>query len=148
MIETVDFISQREMEQYAVKGGEAIISISDEGSVVLPVFCPYVRLRFYDCSPEIDSLYVPASNFYEHYEGVMTPAQALMARSFIDRLNCDEARYRLIVHCQQGRFRSAAIAQYVHEQSGAELLRSVSTRNEHVYQIMNDPNYVKSSKRD
>lgn len=142
MIESVDFLPQRDVECLVNDINLALISITDEGEARLPVCGHYIRLRFLDSSPEVDFSLVPREEFYEYWEGVMTPDDARMVLDFLQAIHCSSKKYRLIVHCHHGRYRSAAIAKFVHEEYGCPILKPIKTRNEHVYRLMLDPRYV------
>ena len=142
MIESVSFISQRDVQLLGPDSRLAIVSITDDADALIPQCDSYVRLRFLDISPDVNCGYIPTADFYSYHEGVMCPGQAVMLKMFLDRVMRAPHLDKLVVHCYHGRFRSASVALYLSEHYGVPIDRPVTHRNEHVYKILNDPYYV------
>jgi predicted protein tyrosine phosphatase len=116
-IEEVFFVSRQAAEALMFYPDTAIISITDPGKrlAALPVwFRQVLRLSFYDAVPGDDFIPIPVPGCFDH----------LMAReihAFVDALHRAPQNCRVVVHCEEGVSRSAAVALYVASTTGASL---------------------------
>lgn len=116
-IAEVSFVSRQAAEALMFHPDTAIISVTDPGKrqAALPVwFRQVLRLSFYDAVPGDDFIPIPVPGCFDY----------LMARSihdFVAGLHQAPARYRIVVHCEEGVSRSAAIALYIAGLTGAQL---------------------------
>lgn len=114
MLATIDFLSANAMERHAGDPGLAVISITDPGATpayLAPTFGPVLRMQFDD----VDTVGI-------HNGPDCRPFDDHLARStlsFLDSVNASMEQYGLIVHCEMGRSRSAAVAWFVACQFGS-----------------------------
>lgn len=105
MLEVVDFVSSARMESMGARPGIAVISINDPGSTlttIAPGFGPVLRLAFDD----LDTHDIEAAR----YGDVFIPSQAREIIDFLDACLRNPVVRGLMVHCEMGRSRSAAVA--------------------------------------
>lgn len=116
-ISQVSFTSREAAESLPGAPGMAVISITDPGSppaALSPCFGPVLRLAFYDAVPADDYLPAPCPGLFDH----------VMARevcAFIDRLQAARETYAVLVHCEYGISRSAAVALFIEAACGVPL---------------------------
>jgi predicted protein tyrosine phosphatase len=114
MIESVTFWSRGRAENTSFGMSDAVISITCPGQAAacfkgLP---ETLRLEFYD-------LIEPIPNVPEYGpDALFTPAQAQKIVDFVSRLHAEPETRRMVVHCEAGIRRSAAVALYVAEVAG------------------------------
>jgi predicted protein tyrosine phosphatase len=105
-IQAIDFVSRNTAESLHFTAEMAVISITDPGKRVAQLdawFSKVLRQSFFDAIPGDEFIPVPIPGCFDH-----RMAQEILA--FIDDLRLDSIAYHLIVHCEQGLSRSAAIA--------------------------------------
>ena len=107
MIQTIDFLSASRFEALQGDAGLAVVSITDPDSsdARIPAgFGPVLHLKFDD----LDEFSLSGGSVGQ----VFSPADAHEVTSFLDRIHRDQNNRGLIVHCEMGRSRSAAVAWY------------------------------------
>lgn len=116
-IEEVFFVSRHAAEALMFYQDTAIISITDPGKrlAALPVwFRRVLRLSFYDAVPGDEFIPIPVPGCFDY----------LMAKEihdFVVNLHRMPESCRIIVHCEEGVSRSAAVALFTAEMTGANL---------------------------
>ena len=116
-IKHVFFASRELAESLAGNPYMAVISITDPGTPEAkldPLFHHVLRLSFYDALPADEYLPAPMPGLFDH----------LMARSicdFVQELYAAPFEISVMVHCEYGVSRSAAVALFVEAYSGAPL---------------------------
>ena len=110
------FFTSRQLAE-SVQGREdmAVISITDPGmpeAFLDPAFQHVLRLSFLDAVGGDD--FIPAP-------GLFTPAMARSIASFVDTLQADARDFSVLVHCECGASRSAAVALFVESRTRAPL---------------------------
>lgn len=116
-ITDVFFTSRERAESFAGSPDTAVISITDPGSRqadLHPLFGPILRLSFYDAVPADEYLPAPFPGLFDHQ----------MAREVVDfiaELHNAKADLRVMVHCEYGVSRSAAVALFIEAYAGARL---------------------------
>jgi predicted protein tyrosine phosphatase len=116
-INEVYFVSRRAAEALVFYPDTAVISITDPGKrlAALPVWFRHVlRLTFYDAVPGDDFIPIPVP-------GCFSTAMAKDIHAFIQGLHTSPHTYRLIVHCEEGVSRSAAVALFAAEVTNAQM---------------------------
>lgn len=116
-IEEVAFVSRQTAEQLMFYPGTAVISITDPGKRLAALsvwFRQVFRLSFYDAVPGDEFIPIPIP-------GCFDSAMAHDIHAFVTKLHIENTASRLIVHCEEGVSRSAAIALFVAELTGAKL---------------------------
>lgn len=116
-IKQVLFTSRELAESLPGKPDTAIISITDPGSPdarLAPQFQHVLRLSFYDAVPADE--YLPAP-----FPGMFDYAMARQISHFVSTLHATPAEISMLVHCEYGVSRSAAVALFVEAYSGAPL---------------------------
>lgn len=113
----VYFVSRAVAEDLLFYPDTAVISITDPGKRVAALsswFRQVLRLSFYDAIPGDDFIPLPLPGCFDR-------EMARQILAFVDDLRCAEVRYRVVVHCEQGVSRSAAVALFVAAYAGAPL---------------------------
>lgn len=116
-ISEIYFVSREAAENLLFHPDAAVISITDPGKRVAALaawFRKVLRLSFYDAVPGDDFIPVPVPGCFDH-------RMARQIIDFIDELHGTSAAMKLVVHCEQGISRSAAVALFAAAYSGARL---------------------------
>ncbi|MRR50380.1 MAG: hypothetical protein EG825_05615 [Rhodocyclaceae bacterium] len=116
-ISEIFFVSREAAENLLFHPDAAVISVTDPGKRLASLavwFRQVLRLSFYDAVPGDDFIPVPVPGCFDH-------RMARQIIDFIDRLHTAPAALKLVVHCEQGISRSAAIALFAAAYSGAPL---------------------------
>lgn len=114
----VYFASREVAESLIGKPSMAVISITDPGSPEANLHAHFqhvLRLAFYDAVPADEYLPAPMPGLFDY----------LMARritQFVEELHAAPDEVSLLVHCEYGVSRSAAVALFVEACSGAPLI--------------------------
>ena len=107
MINDIDYLSSSRFEAMVGDPGLAVVSITDPGSsdARIPAgFGPALRLKFDDLDEESLAIGSTGHNF--------SAAEARIVVSFLDQMHSAPDIQGLVVHCEMGRSRSAAVAWY------------------------------------
>ncbi len=116
-IRQVSYTSRLHAESLAASPHVAVISITDPGTpeaALDPDFTDLLRLAFFDAVPADDYLPAPLPGLFDH----------IMARQigeFVGELHAAPAEFSLMVHCEYGVSRSAAVALFAAAYAGAPL---------------------------
>lgn len=116
-IRQIHYTSRERAESIAALPHMAVISITDPGTPEAqldPAFADVLRLSFYDAVPADEFLPAPIPGMFDH----------LMARrigNFVREMHAAPRDISVIVHCEYGVSRSAAVALFVEAFSGAKL---------------------------
>lgn len=116
-IRQVSFTSRLRAESLAASPHIAVISITDPGTPEASLdggFTDVLRLAFFDAVPADEYLPAPFPGMFDH----------LMARQigdFVRELHAAPADVALMVHCEYGVSRSAAVALFAAAYTGAPL---------------------------
>ena len=116
-IRQVSYTSRLHAESLTGSPHVAVISITDPGSdeaSLDPAFLDILRLSFFDAVPADEYLPAPLPGMFDH----------LMARrigDFVSELHAAPADVSVVVHCEYGVSRSAAVALFVSAYAQAPL---------------------------
>ena len=113
----VYFTSRKLAESLAGNPYMAIISVTDPGTPdarLDPLFRHVLRLSFFDAEPADE--YLPAP-----YPGLFDHEMACRIGDFVQALHSAPFEISVMVHCEYGVSRSAAVALFVEAYSGAPL---------------------------
>ena len=116
-ISSVHFASRELAESLAGNPEMAVISITDPttpAANLSPVFPHVLRLSFFDAVPADEYLPAPMPGLFDHH-------MAKEISRFVQTLIQAPVAYSMLVHCEYGVSRSAAIALFVEALSGAPL---------------------------
>jgi predicted protein tyrosine phosphatase len=116
-INEVFFVSRQAAEALVFFPDTAVISITDPGKrlAALPVwFRQVLRLSFYDAVPGDEFIPIPIP-------GCFDGSMAKDIHTYVRTLHDATHTCRLIVHCEEGVSRSAAVALFAAELTGAQL---------------------------
>lgn len=135
-----------EVEALTLKPGRAsaLISITDPGRIApLPypdAWGALLRIHVLDAEYDSDTIAAmwPDGSFDADQEQYPSMLIAMRIRDFI-ALCEDMPITTLIVHCQEGRRRSAAVAQFVADRWGQPTERSTDQLNRTLYELLCDP---------
>ena len=115
-INRVQFTSRRQAELLPGNPSTAVISITDPGTPEANLctdFKDVLRLSFYDA--------VPADEYQPAPKGLFDHLIARQVGSFVHKLRDDPADISVMVHCEYGVSRSAAVALFVEAYAKAPL---------------------------
>lgn len=115
-ITQIYYTSRKLAESLAGDPAMAIISITDPTTPAAqldPLFQHVLRLSFFDA--------IPADPFAPPLPGLFDRATARRVKAFIEKLQHASEAFSLMVHCEYGVSRSAAIALYAEACTGAPL---------------------------
>lgn len=107
MINEIDFLSSSRFEALTGEPGLAVVSITDPGSSDARIphgFGPAMRLKFDD----LDEASLASGSVGKAFSG----AEAQSVLSFLDKIHRTSDIRGLVVHCEMGRSRSAAVGWY------------------------------------
>jgi len=116
-ISEVYFVSREAAENLLFHADTAVISITDPGkraAALAAWFRKVLRLSFYDAVPGDDFIPIPVPGCFDH-------RMARQILDFIGELHGTPTALKLVVHCEQGISRSAAVALFAAAYSGAPL---------------------------
>lgn len=116
-IRRVQFTSREQAESLAGDPGVAVISITDPRTPEArldPSFQHVLRLSFYDAEPADEYLPAPMPGLFDH-------VMAGRIGDFVHDLHTSPSELSVMVHCEYGVSRSAAVALFVEAYSGAPL---------------------------
>lgn len=115
-INKVQFTSRQQAEMLAGNPSTAVISITDPGTPEAKLctdFKDVLRLSFYDA--------VPADEYQPAPKGLFDHHIARQVGSFVHKLSDDPEDISVMVHCEYGISRSAAVALFVEAYAKAPL---------------------------
>jgi predicted protein tyrosine phosphatase len=116
-IKQVLFASRELAESLAGNPYMAVISITDPGTPdakLDPLFHHVLRLSFFDAEPADEFLPAPIPGLFDH-------KMARRISEFVSELHAAPFEISVMVHCEFGVSRSAAVALFVEAYSGAPL---------------------------
>lgn len=116
-ISKVQYTSRKLAEQLRGSPYMAVISITDPTTPEAkldPLFRHVLRLSFFDAVPADDYLPAPLPGLFDH-------RMAGQICTFIDELHAAPFEMSLMVHCEYGVSRSAAVALFAEARTGAPL---------------------------
>ena len=116
-IRKVSFTSRKSAETLPGDPATAVISITDPGQPeahLAPTFRHVLRLAFFDAVPADEFLPAPIPGLFDH-------RMARQVSDFLTDLQARPADMSLLVHCEFGVSRSAAVALFAEAMSGAPL---------------------------
>ena len=116
-IRQVSYTSRLHAESLTGSPHVAVISITDPGSddaVLDPAFLDVLRLSFFDAVPADEYLPAPLPGMFDHF-------MARQIGDFVRELHAVPADVALLVHCEYGVSRSAAVALFAAAHTGAPL---------------------------
>lgn len=130
-IKHVLFTSQKAAEAKASWSDWAVISINSSGTStqLKEGWKDVLRLEFDDI---VD---------YEENAKLFSEAQARQIIEFVMRCNAEETE-GLLVHCNAGVCRSAAVAKWVSEKYGLGFPLKYDKHNRHVYRVLKEENQL------
>ena len=116
-IRQVSFTSRLRAESLAASPYIAVISITDPGTPEARLdngFADVLRLAFFDAVPADEYLPAPLPGLFDH-------GMARQIGDFVRELHAASADISLLVHCEYGVSRSAAVALFATAHTGAPL---------------------------
>ncbi len=115
-IHRIKFTSRQLAESMLGDPNTAVISIGSPGvpeAQLAPTFISVLRLSFFDA--------VPADPYMPSRPGLFDGHMARQVIDYIGKLHATEMDFTLLVHCELGVSRSAAVALFAEAYSGAPL---------------------------
>ena len=117
-VNQVFYTSRQLAESLAGNPYMAVISITDPGTAeakLNPAFRHVLRLAFYDALPADEYLPAPMPGLFDY-------RMARQIATFVQDLHNAQDEVSMLVHCEYGVSRSAAVALFVEAWSGAQLI--------------------------
>lgn len=117
-ISKVYFASRELAESLIGKPSMAVISITDPGTPEANLHAHFehvLRLAFYDAVPADEYLPAPIPGMFDYQ-------MARQITTFVQELHNSPEQISMLVHCEYGVSRSAAVALFVEAYSGAPLI--------------------------
>lgn len=130
-IKHVIFTSQKAAESKASWGNWAVISITSSGTStqLQKGWLDVLRLEFDDIVE------------YEEPYKLFSEGQARQITEFVMRCNAEDAE-GLVVHCNAGVSRSAAVAKWISEKYGLGFPHAYDKYNRYVYRLLKEENQL------
>lgn len=116
-IRNIAFTSRESAESLSGRPDMAVISITDPGTEqakLAPDFDHVLRLSFFDAVPADEYLPAPMPGLFDRH-------MAHRISEFVEKLHAAPDDLSIVVHCEYGVSRSAAVALFVEAYSGAPL---------------------------
>jgi predicted protein tyrosine phosphatase len=105
----IDFVSREAAEANIFHPDTAVISITDPGmrpASLIARSSPVLRISFFDAIPGDD--FIPMA-----FDGCFDHKHAKQIVDFVHELHMSPSSFKVIVHCEQGVSRSAAVALFI-----------------------------------
>lgn len=139
-IRSVRYLSERDAQALA-PDGMALFSITEPGreASLQPGWRHVFRHQFIDAEYDVTALSFAGIDWWVA-SGAISPPQAVAIRKQIELLAESPTPWDVICHCHAGQSRSAAIAHYIADVHGAQLLQERSPKaNKTVLALLHDP---------
>lgn len=139
MIEQVIFVNRRTAETRPGDPAWALISISQPGypAQLIDGWHSVLRVEFHDADPDRTT-----SRKRKEVRVVMDAKQAKQINKFVNEVA--PAVTGIMVHCQGGISRSAAVAKWIAERYSLPFDHSYALHNKHVYRLLCEAQIGKS----
>ena len=138
-IDHLSFLSRRAAEAATPRDDIAVISITDPRTVQprLDGWHSVLRVEFHDINPEkIASPFIRAE-VVSHYT-LMSTDQAREIVAFVQAIQSNGVS-GIMVHCEQGVSRSAAVARWIADRHGLRLSdEATAAHNRYVYRMLEE----------
>jgi predicted protein tyrosine phosphatase len=142
-IDHLSFLSRREAEAATPRDDIAVISITDPVTATSTPLAlkdgwhSVLRLEFHDI--DLDQLVQPFLRAQvREYCTLMTPDQAREIVTFVARIQSNGAS-GIMVHCEAGVSRSAAVAKWIADRHGLRLSdEATAAHNRYVYRMLEE----------
>lgn len=127
MIKTIDFWSRVKAEHYKFNSNDIVISITDPGQILAKInnMNELLRVQFFDITDE--------NKLSKFGYGIFKTEHAEKILNFINKKHTENVDYNLIVHCEAGISRSAAIALFSSVVTEAEFKTKAKTAHANVF---------------
>lgn len=146
MIETVAFMPIRDARKLTPSPDTALISIHDAGEpastdVHNTGWGYYNHIGFDDAAYSLEQIEDHGKEFWDYFDGCARKVHALRIKLMFKEIHNNREIRHIIVHCDAGRSRSAAVAKYYSEEHNLELEGDTSYANSLIYRLLQDPSY-------
>lgn len=138
-IDHLSFLSRREAEAATPRDDIAVISITDPRTVQprLDGWHSVLRVEFHDIDPDQIASPFTRARAAAHYT-LMRAEQAREIVAFVQAIQSNGAS-GIMVHCEQGVSRSAAVAKWIADRHGLRLSdEATAARNRYVYRMLEE----------
>lgn len=151
MINSVDFMPQRDVLKLTPSHNTAIISIHDVGEEFeekkieawgvdyKKYWGSWTSFAFEDAAYNEDMIKQYGKEFNKYFADCFTPDMALDMLEEIVSITTNPQITQIIVHCDSGRSRSAAVAKFLNDKYHIPVLRDIEYPNSLVTKLLNDP---------
>lgn len=116
MIRSVEYWPREKAEKYAFGPTQAVISITDPSRQSARISGAGVLLRL--AFNDVEELSAAGN---QECDGLFQMFQARQIIAMVDRIQLAQEEYELIIHCEAGLSRSAAIALFVAAKTGCDM---------------------------
>ncbi len=140
-IESIYFYSEEQACALVPTAGHAMISITEPGRLanLARGWGRLLRIQFIDGTYDEEMIRANWNMRRLHFNGCVRQSHVTAIHTFLDEADHDHTITSLLVHCQAGQSRSAAIARYAAERYGVNLAQDSSRYNQTVYELLHDP---------
>lgn len=147
---TVRFMGRRDVETHCPISPTHLVSISDgdddQAQIVQSRWASISFEYFVDGEYDETQMLMFGEKFPVSFQDYLLPPQAESLRSLVDRLA--STRLDIVVNCQAGRSRSAAVARYISELHGYDLKQETPEANQTVLRLLRHDSLLYSTYRD
>jgi len=147
---TVRFMGRRDVETHCPMAPTHLVSISDgeddQAQIVQSRWASVAFEYFVDGEYDETRMLMFGAKFPVSFQDYLLPPQADSVRSLVDRLA--STGLDIVVNCQAGRSRSAAVARYISERHGYDLKQETPDANQTVLRLLRRDSSLCSTYRD
>lgn len=146
MVSSIQFIPARELKKRIPAHDTAVISIHDSDSPIaagIPTlgWGLFEDVGFDDAAYNIEQMKTYGSEFWTYFDGCASKVHALKILVAFKRINESHDIEHIIVQCDAGVSRSAAVAKFYAEKYNLELEGDTTRANSLVTQLLQNPSF-------
>ncbi|WP_125825551.1 MULTISPECIES: hypothetical protein [unclassified Pseudoalteromonas] len=146
MIHSLSVIPLREARLLQPCPNTALIAVRDSGTeldreVATGEWGYFNKIAFDDAAYSVEQIKDHGREFWNYFDGCARKVHALRILLMIKEIHQINEIQNIIIFCDSGLSRSAAIGKYYSETYGVELHSDTSKANTLLYRLLNNPSY-------
>lgn len=146
MITQISFMPVRDARKLVADNSIALISIHDSGQHVdsqVPKedWGYFDHIGFDDAAYDEEQISEYGADFWNYFDGCARKVDALKILLMFKRIEESPNIREIIVHCDAGRSRSAAVAKFYAEKNNLELEGDTTYANSLIYTLLKNPSH-------
>ncbi|EGQ7973607.1 hypothetical protein I7Z51_002531 [Vibrio parahaemolyticus] len=150
MIHHISFMPVRDARKLVPDNSKALISIHDDGhdaDTLVPKegWGYYDHIGFDDAAYDEELISQYGADFWDYFGGCARNVHALKILLMFKRIEESPYITEIIVHCDAGRSRSAAVAKFYAEKNNLELEGDTTYANSLIYTLLKNPNHYEEA---